>query len=601
MARRNTQDDAVIESQTTESAAASNSNSSYHQMLIQAAKMPTAYRTGAPVKTPSVVTGNPVSTRDWTNPGIMTLAWIPTLGVATSATDPVNMAGQSIYSFVRHANSGARNYESPDLQIYTLALDSLYSLYYSIGRVIGILNLTTEENRYYPRTLVTALGFDYDDFVDNQPNILFQLANWRAKLRQYSLPAQMRIYKEHRDMSEAFFTDGETARAQMYVFVQDAYWSYEVVDTVKGLTARYPIEFKQSAMTASDIAGSPILTWSETKTMFNTLLDAFLTSSDVALISGDITKAYGEAGFVDLPLIDNNYVPPIIKDDAMLLSIMNADITPVDPASMRVNDVTLTTAGAKGGYLTCTPGFNNDRFVKYCADLPNTLPNGQLQPWMALVTDVSRYPIAYGNSGFINMVANNPSDEECVAAMRFRTWVEFITVGGNVGWSGFDAATTGATLRAKMTSAGYTGTLQVPTDAANYNITTCGTEVITRARVYTFNSGSINILGGNSYSESGLIGFNAFITPQYTTRAMTQTAASISNVEIANKLVEVLVTLANFDWHPRLYASVKMSANVPTGTNGTTGPCIDTQNMAPVGEVNIKQFNDALLYYRFFE
>lgn len=60
-------------------------------------------------------------------PGVLSVQVGLTPGISTDSQSPLNLAATNIYSFVRHKNSGSRNYDSPDLMLYLLAMDSLFS------------------------------------------------------------------------------------------------------------------------------------------------------------------------------------------------------------------------------------------------------------------------------------------------------------------------------------------------------------------------------------------------------------------------------------------------------------------------------------------
>lgn len=69
-------------------------------------------------------------------PGVFAIRYVPTIGTSAGPTSAVNVAGRSIYSWVRHQNSGHSNYEAVDLLDYILAMDSIYTeiLQAKIGR-----------------------------------------------------------------------------------------------------------------------------------------------------------------------------------------------------------------------------------------------------------------------------------------------------------------------------------------------------------------------------------------------------------------------------------------------------------------------------------
>lgn len=101
-------------------------------------------------------------------PGIMALEWVPSVGTITNTdasgtpvldnTDAINCAAKNIYSFVRHANSGASNYDAPDLMMAIVAADSVYSLIAHAIRTYGLMRVWDQKNRYVPEAILRATG-----------------------------------------------------------------------------------------------------------------------------------------------------------------------------------------------------------------------------------------------------------------------------------------------------------------------------------------------------------------------------------------------------------------------------------------------------------
>lgn len=594
------------------------SNSPYAQMMRQAAKLQTAYRTGAELRNPSAIIAPGANNTytygqiEYTVPGIAVYKWYPTAGVATKATDPVNMAIKSIYSFVRSANSGARNYQPSDLFIYTTALDSIYSLYFQIMRVMGLLNLYTERNVYYPKAIVEALGFDYDDFVDHQPAILFQMANWAAKLKQFALPNSMRVYQDHRDMNTIVFTDGETDRAQLYAFVQDGFWTYEVVDEVKGLTLRSLVDFETSDITLQTVNTNYRATWAATRNLFNAMLNAFLVSDDVALISGDITKAYQVAGFVDLPIIDSSYTTPIGKSDTMLHSIMNADVIAIDPETCRVYD-----SPDALGYVVCEPGFNTrdflnkraERYAQYKAADATSV--GWDNPAAHGITARYNYPAQIGNTYWENFVADEPTEDMMVAALRFRVWVDETSIT----WNPMNTTNifTGNTVEENALVNGMLSDFTDPLPfwaGPNYKLKYCGTEVLHDCYIASLQPTTgwfqtalqSYALGGSYHAPTFTPAANSYVnySANANSSALPTMALGLNKSDMSS--VMNVAALTAFDWHHRVYL-----VDCNPGTNPSTNainkisfPIFDPQNVVPIGEANVQQFIDAALYYAFF-
>lgn len=93
-------------------------------------------------------------------PGIIRFRYAPVPGVANDYTSPVNLAAQNQYTFIRHANSGAKNYDAPDLMLYFMAINSIYNMINLGKRAYGLAMTYDQRNYYLPKGIVEAAGFD---------------------------------------------------------------------------------------------------------------------------------------------------------------------------------------------------------------------------------------------------------------------------------------------------------------------------------------------------------------------------------------------------------------------------------------------------------
>lgn len=126
-----------------------------------------------------MLTGNP-RIDSASVPGVMALRFYPCIGFANDETSPINVAMRRLYSFVRHANSGASNYDAPDLMMYCVAVDSAYMFLAHMKRVYGVMLNYTPFNRYYPKALVAAMQFNFDNIEKN-------LNDFRGYINQYAI------------------------------------------------------------------------------------------------------------------------------------------------------------------------------------------------------------------------------------------------------------------------------------------------------------------------------------------------------------------------------------------------------------------------------
>lgn len=90
-------------------------------------------------------------------PGLCTIELVPSIGVSKNENSAINVSARNIYSYVRHRNSGSTNYEAPDLMIYLMAMDSIYSFLSWMKRLYGLMMDYTPYNRYYPKLLAELL------------------------------------------------------------------------------------------------------------------------------------------------------------------------------------------------------------------------------------------------------------------------------------------------------------------------------------------------------------------------------------------------------------------------------------------------------------
>lgn len=89
--------------------------------------------------------------RTFAIPGVYAIYCGPSIGRSLDNSSPVNIAARNIYSFVRHANSGHSNYDAPDLMLYLLAMDQLYSGLAFMSRAYGVMSQYSQATGIYPK------------------------------------------------------------------------------------------------------------------------------------------------------------------------------------------------------------------------------------------------------------------------------------------------------------------------------------------------------------------------------------------------------------------------------------------------------------------
>lgn len=289
-------------------------------LLRDAASYPFSYVTGASnIHDPSVWQDANIETAPLMQvPGIASFHIYPCVGTAINATDPINVASQSVYSFVRHANSGHSNYDPADLMIYIMAMANMYSFLVWCQRLYGYALTYDQRNRYIPKDLIRANNVDADDLTNNLANFRFWINTLIAKMVSFAVPATMSVFSRMSFMYSDYYIEGTSIKEQLYQFVPDGFYKFGLDEDSLGNLTWEPLDWT-TPMKVDDI-----MVYGED--MFN----AIWSQEDFGIMSGDILKAYGD-NIIKLSQIPESY-SMVPKFDAMVLTQMkNADLVRVTP------------------------------------------------------------------------------------------------------------------------------------------------------------------------------------------------------------------------------------------------------------------------------
>ena len=281
-----------------------------------------------------------------TFPGIMTLSWLPTIGISEGPTSPVSLAGRKLYYFVRHANSGHVNYDAPDLTNYIVAADSAFFMFSYFRRALGMLNTFSPLNRYYAQYAMESAGFDYNDLFHNAAELNFFLNQMAAKMRSLVLPKSIAYYQRHSALSDNIYADADDARAQTYQFVP-AGW-YVWTEPTSGDVSDHRLWFLRFhpnpgiTNTSGDRSSENVnahsqrpdrgklITLADMREIMDEILEPLLLSEDFNIMSGDILKAFGSDVIVGVSEVPIGYTITPVYDEDALDQIRNAIILTLD-------------------------------------------------------------------------------------------------------------------------------------------------------------------------------------------------------------------------------------------------------------------------------
>nr|AVX53603.1 putative capsid [Marmot picobirnavirus] len=270
-------------------------------------------------------------------PGVMGIYFVPTIGVSKDFSSPINRSSIRFYTYLRSNQKASAAYDHQDVTMMEVALDSCYMFHGLMTKIYAILNQFTPVNEYYSRATVAACGADFEDIRANVQDFRSYINTFAYSLGQYALPRDITLFDRHRWMVEGQYTDGESTKAQTYMFIPCGFWKYDnTVET--GSQCTWVDYIGNAAMPSSH-------TFEQLKALGDSLLNAVSGEEDFALISGDIYNFYGGDTYT-LPYIDENYAVLPTYDRTVLSQIENLVITPLDMTKLLISQNPAVNAGA---------------------------------------------------------------------------------------------------------------------------------------------------------------------------------------------------------------------------------------------------------------
>lgn len=217
-------------------------------------------------------------------PGLMSIQLYPTPGVSTDHFSPINIAAQNIYSYVRYQNSGAANYNPPDLMMYLLAMDSLFSCWNWMKRIYGIASQYSQKNRYMPYALLRANGLKPDEIFANLSDLRAFINQCAARISAFCVPAVMPYFVRHSWLYSNVYKDSDTDKAQQYMFVPAIFYQYDETSSTTGTQLT-------QVNVCNHNTGTPI-GFSALCQIITDMMNALQYSEDVGIMSGESLNSF---------------------------------------------------------------------------------------------------------------------------------------------------------------------------------------------------------------------------------------------------------------------------------------------------------------------
>lgn len=259
--------------------------------------------------------GGPFTLKEYT-PGLMSIVFVPTIGISNDFTSPVNQTSIKFWTYLRSIQKAAASYDHQDITMMVIAIDNALMFHANMRRAYKLLGEYTPTNLYYPKALVAAAGFDYNDLKENIADFRMYINQFAYNLQQYALPDGIELFNRHQWMCEGIYVDSQSARAQTYEFVPQGFYKYDnTVATGSKLTLQ----------TWLNPTVPTTHTFAEVKQFGDALINAISNDEDFAFISGDIYNFTGGKTY-KVPYLEEQEILLPLYDETVLSQIENAYI-----------------------------------------------------------------------------------------------------------------------------------------------------------------------------------------------------------------------------------------------------------------------------------
>lgn len=488
-------------------------------------------------------------------PGICALYFEPAIGYSTDETSAVNMAMRQLFSFVRKTNSGSTNYDAPDLMLNFIALDSLHMWLANLKRVYGVMTGTAVTNKYLAKHLVRMLGFSYESLQANLANFRGFINLLASRLAVFPIPNSVSYCTRHAWMAENVYTDSDSEKAQIYVYVPSGYYQFVLDENGAGGLNR--VRPWQSAVDApnAELTLDDIVAFSEQ------LLNPIIVNQDFNIMAGDILHAYGEAGIYKVTGIADNYAVLPTFNKEVLSQIENATVF----SGSQQNHVRQSVA-VGGGYLVSMPLVELNTFIPKTVKLGDNT-DSVIQDFVSTFT--------YNLQGYklINMHHDGVQPTDTIVATRLSNTIDL-----SLDWN------------------------LVPHVSRNFyylqaTSPTIGSEIVVNAAIAVFQQ---------QVPSMGDLNLKTIEVTSVPAVFVNTTTVQVS-LSFMNKFAEMMTSVAaleNFDWNfvvtPTMVAAASTSSeNMAVTASSSIMPLMDVDNYTILTTENLKNLADVALMGEF--
>lgn len=328
-------------------------------------------------------------------PSIMVLNANPSPGISVSSATGTSLAMRKLYSLLSSQNAKTTAYAPQDLGMLMLQLGEVISVMEHIRRAFGVAFTYSQRNRTLPRELLSAMGFNPDDFLANLANHRIEFNTFVTSINRIPFLSNVSYYYKCADMYQRVYTDSTSEMAQVILMRPYSTWILDEAYNDKGSglrTTNLPAAF---ATTGND--------WVDWVDVLNKMINALFSSATFNYIYSDVLNFANKSGtklfFLDYLLEGYTVIPEY--NENFLLQVHNCTLTgvPYKPTTGGISDLNDVTSDVDRNILKYSPMFKVPNSAIKCM-VPTVVDFNMPDPKTEDIIEATRFVSVMGTSTF---------------------------------------------------------------------------------------------------------------------------------------------------------------------------------------------------------
>lgn len=237
------------------------------------------------------------------------------VGSSQNLSNYKTRSAQAYYQYLTQGYTGGVDFEAPDIFLASIAAASLAAMFMAGKRAYGMLRYNLQLNAYYPDAMIAACGFDATDLRKNAANFRTE---FNLRVKQFNdtiaVPEGFAIAKRWAYIESSVFTDQNMPEyASIMVYLTSHYLQYDPTTAKTGTSLKW---------LDAGVGSGKKISMEHYFQNIDTLMNA-LTDDDVKSMFGSLRRVYQPSEFITLSEIDEEYLTPVVRNDAVAAAIHN--------------------------------------------------------------------------------------------------------------------------------------------------------------------------------------------------------------------------------------------------------------------------------------